>query len=275
MQEIGISFENEGLALHGMLHLPDSRPTYPCVIFLHGYTGNRIEDHRLFVKAARDFCEHGMACLRFDFRGSGESQGDFADVTLDGEITDAFAAISFLRDYDEIDQTGIGLVGLSLGGSVAACVSAANTVSSVALWAPSVFVDLLVERGGEIVRDPYAWLPENFKDAVKKQGKVDIGGFLRGKAYFESLKKVDPLREIVKYEGPVLIVHGSEDNVVSPMNSELIYDTVKGQRRLIMIDDADHAFSSVHWERQLIEETRIWFEQTLFKQNQFSGGTFS
>lgn len=275
MQEIGISFENEGLALHGMLHLPDSRPTYPCVIFLHGYTGNRIEDHRLFVKAARDFCEHGMACLRFDFRGSGESQGDFADVTLDGEITDAFAAIGFLRDYDEIDQTGIGLVGLSLGGSVAACVSAANTVSSVALWAPSVFVDLLVERGGEIVRDPYAWLPENFKDAVKKQGKVDIGGFLRGKAYFESLKKVDPLREIVKYEGPVLIVHGSEDNVVSPMNSELIYDTVKGQRRLIMIDDADHAFSSVHWERQLIEETRIWFEQTLFKQNQFSGGTFS
>lgn len=275
MQEIGISFENEGLALHGMLHLPDSRPTYPCVIFLHGYTGNRIEDHRLFVKAARDFCEHGMACLRFDFRGSGESQGDFADVTLDGEITDAFAAISFLRDYDEIDQTGIGLVGLSLGGSVAACVSAANTVSSVALWAPSVFVDLLVERGGEIVRDPYAWLPENFKDAVKNQGKVDIGGFMRGKAYFESLKKVDPLREIVKYEGPVLIVHGSEDNVVSPINSELIYDTVKGQRRLIMIDDADHAFSSVHWERQLIEETRIWFEQTLFKQNQFSGGTFS
>jgi fermentation-respiration switch protein FrsA (DUF1100 family) len=268
MQEIGISFENEGLTLHGMLHLPDSKPRHPCVVFLHGYTGNRIEDHRLFVKAARDFCEHGMACLRFDFRGSGESQGDFAEVTLDGEIGDALAAIRFLRDYSEIDQTGIGLVGLSLGGSVAACVSAENTVSSIALWAPSVFVDLLVERAGEIVKDPYAWLPENYKDAVQKRGKVDIGGFMRGKAYFESLKQIDPLREIVKYEGPVLIIHGSEDNVVSPVNSELIYDTVKGRRRLIIIDDADHSFSSVHWERQVIEETRLWFQQTLFKQVQ-------
>jgi alpha/beta superfamily hydrolase len=275
MREVGISFENEGLTLHGMLHLPEREPRYPCVIILHGYTGNRIGDHQLFVKAARHFCEHGMACLRFDFRGSGESQGDFADVTVDGEISDALAAIRFLRSYDEIDQTGIGLVGLSLGGSVAACVSAHLTVSSVALWAPWVFVDILVERGGEIVKDPYAWLPKNFRDAIKRQGKVDIGGFMRGKAYFESLKQIDPLREIVKYEGPVLIIHGSEDEVVSPVNSDLIYDTIKGRRRLIVIDDADHSFSSAHWEKQVIEETRIWFEQTLFKQHHRPSETFS
>ncbi len=268
MQEVGISFENEGLRLFGMLHLPDAKPTYPCVVILHGYTGNRIGNHCLFVKAARNFCEHGIACLRFDFRGSGESQGDFADITLDGEISDATAAIQFLATYDEIDQARVGLLGLGLGGSIAACVSATNTLTSLALWGPSAFVDYLVERGGHIIRDPYAWLPENFKEAVKKKGKVDIGGFVRGKPYFESLRQIDPVREIAKYAGPVLIIHGSEDNVVSPVNSEILYDSIRGRRRLIMIDDADHAFSSAQWERQVIEETRLWFEQTLIRPDQ-------
>jgi fermentation-respiration switch protein FrsA (DUF1100 family) len=265
MKEIAVSFENEGIMLFGMLHLPDGQSPHPCVVFLHGYTGDKIGDHRIFVKAARDLCEHGIACLRFDFRGSGESQGDFADITVGGEISDAMAAIAHLDTFDEIDQARIGLVGLSLGASVAACVSARDGIKSLALWAPAAFVDYMVERGGEIVRDPYVWLPPNFSDAIKKKGKVDIGGFVRGKPYFESIKEVDPLREIAKFSGPVLLIHGREDEVISPMNSELMYDTVKGRRRLIIIDDADHAFSSTHWERQVIEETRLWFEQTLFE----------
>lgn len=264
MREIGISFDNEGLTLFGMLHLPAAEPRYPCVVFLHGYTGDRIGDHCLLVKAARELCKHGIACLRFDFRGSGESQGSFADITVDGEISDTHAAIRHLRDYEEIDTTRIGLVGLSLGGSVAACVSVRDSIRSLALWAPAAFVDYMVERGGQIVKDPYVWLPPSYQEAIKRRGKVDIGGFVRGKPYFESIRQTDPLREIAKYNGPVLIIHGREDEVVSPMNSEVLYDTVKGRRRLIIIDDADHAFSSAHWERQVIEETRLWFEQTLF-----------
>jgi hypothetical protein len=42
-----------------------------------------------------------------------------------------------------------------------------------------------------------------------------------------------------------------------------MYDNVRGQRRLIIIDDADHTFSSVHWERQVIDATRDWFKETL------------
>jgi pimeloyl-ACP methyl ester carboxylesterase len=263
MEEIPIQFKSEGQRLFGMVHLPDSKPKYPCVVFLHGYTGNRIGDHRIFVKAARELSKNGMACLRFDFRGSGESEGDFADVTLESEIDDAAAAIEFLRDFSGIDQQRVGLVGLSLGGSVAACVSGRHDVRSLALWSPSAFIDYLVEKDDQIVRDPYAWLPPNFQDALKKHGRVDIGGFMRGKDYFESLRRVDPLREIARYDGPVLFIHGSEDEVVSPVNSEIMYDSVKGQRRLIIIDDADHCFNSIQWERQVIEATSGWFEETL------------
>jgi fermentation-respiration switch protein FrsA (DUF1100 family) len=263
MEEIPVRFENEKQTLVGMMHLPEARPPYPCAVFLHSYTGNRIGEHRLLVKAARDLAEGGIACLRFDFRGSGESEGDFADVTLETELSDARAAIKFLSDFKGIDPERIGLVGIGYGASVAACISADNEVNSLALWSTSAFVDFLVESGGEVAKDPYAWLPPSFKDAVKKRGKVDIGGFLRGKGFFESIKALDPIRDIARYGGPVLLIHGSEDQVISPVNSELMYDNVRGQRRLIIIDDADHTFSSVNWERQVIDATRAWFEETL------------
>jgi pimeloyl-ACP methyl ester carboxylesterase len=263
MQEIPIKFENQDLTLFGMIHLPTREPRYPCIVFLHGYTGTRTGDHCILVKAARELCRGGFACLRFDFRGSGESEGSFADITVDGEMSDALAAVEFLRDFKGIDRRRIGLVGVSLGGSVAACVGADAGVKSLALWSPWAFTDYLVEKGGRIFKDPYAWLPPNFKDAIKRKGRVDIGGYMRGKPFFESLAEVDPLREIAKYEGPVLIIHGGEDQVVSPTNSEYLYDSVKGTRRLIIIDDADHTFSSAHWENQVIQATRDWFDETL------------
>lgn len=263
MREIPVEFENEGLKIYGMLHLPDGNSRHPCLLFLHGYTGNRIEDHCLFVKAARDLGENGIACLRFDFRGSGESQGRFADITVDGEISDALKAVEFLATLPSLDMDRLGIVGLGLGGCVAACVAPRVSPKSLALWAPFALVDYLVERGGRVVKDPYAWLPENFKSAVRKQGHVDIGGFERGKAYFESLKHVDPLREIAKYRGPVLVVQGSEDQVALPINSEYVYDHVQGRRLLVVVDGADHTFSSGVWESQLIETTRLWFLETL------------
>jgi pimeloyl-ACP methyl ester carboxylesterase len=263
VEEIPIRFENAGLGLAGVMHVPTREPRYPCVVFLHGYTGNRMGDHCILVKAARELCRAGYGCLRFDFRGSGESEGDFADITVDGEISDAMAALEFLKGFKGIDPGRIGLVGLSLGGSVAACVGARAGVRSLALWSPWAFIDYLVERGGKVFKDPYAWLPPNFKEAVKKKGRVDIGGYMRGKAFFESVAEIDPLREIAKYKGPVLIIHGSEDQVVSPANSEYIYDRVTGTRRLIIIDDADHTFSSSYWENQVIMATKDWFDETL------------
>jgi hypothetical protein len=263
MKETAVEFRNEGLRLQGMLHLPDGASKHPCLVFLHSYTGNRMEDHCLFVKAARDLCEHGTACLRFDFRGSGESQGSFVDVTVEGELSDALGAIEFLNAHGSIDMHRVGVIGLGLGGCIAACVAAKIRLKSLALWAPAALVDYMVERGGKVVKDPYVWLPEKYQEAIQTNGHVDIGGFERGKAYFESLRRIDPLREIAKYDGPVLIVQGSEDEISSPANSEFLYDHVKGRRLLVVIDGADHTFSSTVWENQVIETTRLWFKETL------------
>ncbi|MGQ9811486.1 MAG: alpha/beta hydrolase, partial [bacterium] len=223
----------------------------------------RIGEHRILVKTARYLCLNGYACLRFDFRGSGESEGDFSEITLETEMSDAKTAVEFARSHDEIDPERIALLGQSLGGTIAICIAAEVKIASLVLWSPTVFADYLVERNGEVLIDPYVWLPPSYKEELRRTGKVDVGGLTRGKGFFESLTSVDPLASLGNYHGPVVIICGSEDEVVSPINSDIIYGNVPGQKKLVVIVDADHNFSSSLWETQVIHETCEWLKTTL------------
>jgi len=263
LEERYVEFEKEGMRLTGMLHIPDGKGPKPCVVFLHGYTGDRIGEHFIYVKAARELARNGKAAFRFDFRGSGESEGDFEDTSVETEISDALRAVETVRRMPEIDGEKIALLGHSLGGCVAACIAVETEAASVVLWAPTAFADYLVERGGETVKDPYAWLPQNFREAVEKRGYVDMGAFRRGKAFFESIKYYDPLSAIAEYRGPLLLVHGSEDQTVSLINSQLLHKNAGGRNLLVVVDGADHTFSTRHWEEQVIGATVRWFAETL------------
>src|SRR5437867_11466797 len=111
--------------LRGVIHRPErarARRGGPGVVLFHGFTGDRMESHWLFVKCARALARAGVASLRFDFFGSGESDGTFRQATLQGEIEDARAAVNFFRRQKGIHQERIGLLGPSLGGAIAAVV---------------------------------------------------------------------------------------------------------------------------------------------------------
>ena len=135
--------------------------------------------------------------------------------------------------------------------------------ASLALWAPTAFVDYLVEREGETSKDPYIWLHDNFRETVEKRGYVDMGGFRRGKAFFESIRYYDPASAIAGYSGPVLLLHGSEDQTVSLINSQVLHENAPGRKLLVVVDGADHTFASEHWEDQVIGATVRWFAETL------------
>ena len=69
-----------------ILHLPTARDaSCPAVAFFHGFTGTKVEPHRIFVKTARELAAIGFYVLRFDFRGCGDSAGDFSEMTIGGE----------------------------------------------------------------------------------------------------------------------------------------------------------------------------------------------
>ena len=246
-----ITFENGGQKLFGMLHKPDDDGPYPGVAMFHGFTGQRCEPHRLFVKTARDLMTHGIAVLRFDFRGSGESEGRFQDATVDSEIADALAALEFLSAEENVASERLGVIGLSLGGCIAACVAGRSPrVKTVTLWSAVGLMDEVFTQMTDDLGDRAAEL--------STLGAIDMGGNLVGLPMIQTAQAARPVQEIASFDGPVLIVHGTADDVVPPKHAEAYHAAVKGEKRLVWIEGANHTFDSYLWEKQLIETTRDW-----------------
>jgi pimeloyl-ACP methyl ester carboxylesterase len=228
-------FEVKGQTIAASLHVPETTPA-PGVVMCHGFTGSRTEAHFLFVKAAREMCAAGMNVLRFDFRGSGESDGTFAKMTIEGEIADAMAAVEFL--------------------CVAACAAArSERVRALVLW--SAVADLM---GIFSAREDW----DELQAAAERDGYVDHGAFRIGKGFYDDCRRVDPLMELAGFGGPALIVHGSEDHTVPPSHDDMYIDALPGEdKRKHIVAGSDHTFSSVAWEREAIGVTREWLAERL------------
>ena len=250
-------FENEGCLIAGTLHVPSAEGPCPGVIFCHGFTGNRTESHCLFVAASRRLAERGIASLRFDFRGSGESEGEFVEMTPSAEISDARRAFDVLAQQPEVDASRLGIVGLSLGGLVAACAGGAEPgAKSVVLWAAVADMARAINA---------TYTPENER-LFESQGWIDMGGLKLGRAFSEDMAKHDPASRIAGADSALLIIHGSDDQSVNVEDAEIFYS--KAQRpgrnvRKLIIDGADHTFNRVDWTETVIRETADWLEKTL------------
>ena len=246
--EVQVSFSSQGETVFGVLHLPVEGPG-PGVVMCHGFTGHKAEAHRLFVGAARDFAEHDLAVLRFDFRGSGDSAGEFREMTISREIADAKAALDYLSSRPEVDQAQTGVLGLSLGGCVAACLAGRDSrVKALVLWAAVAHPGRIFER----------LLPE-FAD----RGVADMNGWGIGRGFLDDSRNIHPLEELKKYRGPSLVVHGAKDESVPPGDAR-DYQLALGERAdLHYVEGADHVFSSLAWKQEAITLSRQFLVKTL------------
>lgn len=250
-REEQIRFQNEGQWLYGMLHLPEGPDRAPGIIMVHGFTGHRIESHGLFVKAARALATAGVAALRFDCRGSGESEGEFCDMTVAGEVADARAALDVLAARPELDPERLGVLGLSLGACVSACLAGSDPrVQALVLWSPTA---LILSQGLP------SFVPADAPQQISNQGWFDHGGNRVGLAFVRGLADVRPLEAARMYAGPALVVYGTADALVSPENPQAYLDALPGPKEYITVKGADHTFSSCAWEAQVIEATVSWF----------------
>lgn len=120
--EQAIEFSSAGLTLRGVLHAPAGAGPRPALILCHGFGGScRGAGH---PELARALARAGYVVLRFDFRGCGQSEGERGSVIVAEEAEDLRAAIDFLASQPMADAARIGVVGASLGGSVAIEVAA-------------------------------------------------------------------------------------------------------------------------------------------------------
>jgi pimeloyl-ACP methyl ester carboxylesterase len=216
-----ISFQVDGQKVVGTLEVPDGVVKPAVILLLHGFKGSRNEleipslKEGIFTHAANAWAAQGLASLRIDFRGGGDSEGSFEDTTISGQVEDALAAIEFLQTEKSIDPKRMALVGWSQGGAVAE-ITAGRTkrrLAAVALWNPVVLPAATSEAilGVDVVKAGLAGgdRATSFKLPWGADASLKT-------AYFEDLFSVDPVADLAKYPGPVFVAVGTNDTAIYP-----------------------------------------------------------
>ena len=245
-----MSIAVDRLAVIGTLETPDGVENPPVVLMLHGFTGSRDElgikdtDEGVFSRAARVLSENGYASLRIDFRGSGTSEGAWADTTFSGQIADAVAAADWLNEIDRVDGGRMAVLGWSQGGLVASHLAKARpALDAVVLWAPVVhpiqtYTGLF---GVEMVRQALSSPPQTELTATLPWGAETT---LKAGFYHE-LVTTSPIAAVSDYDGPLLVIVGSEDTTVSPQpaSGQVLLDYHDGVEKLAVFE-TDHVWSA-------------------------------
>jgi len=235
MQQI-IHFSSDEYHLTGILHLPDTENP-PVVIGSHGLLGTG--DSPKQIALAEECVKRGMAFFRFDHRGCGKSNGDFAAATtFAGRCRDMMRAIEIIKARPETGNR-IGVFGSSFGGAV--CLAVAP------LFAISAIVTVAAPLCSQSIQEPYVNDPAN----IPLIERLD-----RDALFFD-------LRDKLALLSHLLIFHGDEDKIVPFSNALELHAKVSEPKRLIRQPGGDHPMSDPEHQDVFMNLAAEWFETYL------------
>jgi len=224
-----LEFSNTaGQILSGRIDLPEGRETVAYAIFAHCFTCSK--NIKAISNISRALTREGIAVLRFDFTGLGESEGEFADTNFSSNVDDLVMAADFMADNYQAPKI---LIGHSLGGA-AVLQSAVNIPSAVAV----VTIAAPADPGhvSQALGDS--------KEIIEHRGEasVDLSGrtFKIKKQFLDDLGSVQMRETIRNLNRALLILHSPVDVVVGIDNAAKIFQTARHPKSFISLDSADH-----------------------------------
>lgn len=235
-----MEFLSDHLLIQGLLHLPDVEYP-PLVVGSHGLEGTKESAKQ--KRLAHLLPQNGIAYLRFDHRGCGQSQGDFIkDTSLEKRATDLLSAIQSVIDLD-VTQKRICLFGSSLGGST--CILAWDMIVQLNLNLCGAVLCAAPVKSRTIENIPI--------EATEKRGALPIS-FFKDNLIFNLSSNTGNLKN-------VLLFHGDQDNIVPVSNAHEIYQQVQPEKRLIIHKNGDHQMTSIEDQKEFESLTVDWFLQ--------------
>lgn len=242
-----IEFQNgSGLALRGFIHEPNSYET--AVVFLHGFPASN--NYAVSTRIGESLEKLNYLVVRFEFNGTNTSDGEFDNKLMSEEVKDVKSAIDFLDSKYKFKK--LILVGHSTGAIDAALYSYQDDridklvlLGGVGNLKEAVSYDFSEEEVNEfLINGYYTFKTENHWTFNKKLNK----------AFYDEFFTLDVLGSLNKFENPVLIIHGENDEVVSVSKDPIELNEAAKNSRLVIIKNADHKFlDPAHWE-ELISE---------------------
>lgn len=237
---------NEMLSAYYFEARPEARYV---LIVSHGFRGAKENAGRIFGFADR-LNGLGISVLAFDFAGSGKSEGSFADMTLSRQAEDLHAVIDYAKEQV---KKPILLLGRSFGGSTTLlAASQRSDINGCILWSTPVH---LLKTFTKMMPDEYMKLKNGQTTVIKD----DAGEFTLRPAFAQDLEEqaIDSCLSAIG-SIPVLIIHGREDEVVSPDNARYIAGHLVNAS-LHLVQGADHRFIERSKEREDI--TLQWIQE--------------
>lgn len=210
------------------------------VILCHGFTGHKGETGRSFVETARTFAAAGLSTLRFDFWGSGDSEGDFGRMSPNTEIADLTAVLRWARRR----YRRVGVLGFSFGGGVSICTSAQTGA-----------VDVLVTWSS--VPAFRSW---NTKSDPRNTPKNPNG---TGPQFFTDRPEIDVPESYCSLTIPKLQIQGDQDIAGFREKFSEFFPSAAGPKKHLVLPGADHVFSLGKDRRRVVATSLRWLQKYL------------
>lgn len=252
MGSIKVQFPNsEGALLAARLDFPANQHPHSFALFAHCFTcGKNLSAVRHISQALN---LSGVAVLRFDFTGLGESEGDFADTNFSSNVEDLVSAAEYLaKEYTAPTL----LIGHSLGGAAVLC--AANELPEV---------KAVCTIGAPYDPEHVRHLLATSIDEIEANGvaEVNIGGrpFQVKKQFLEDIRSNAIEDKIHKLGKALLIMHSPQDRTVSIDNAARLYHTARHPKSFISLDGSDHLVSNKYDAQYIGETIASWVKRYL------------
>ncbi len=221
-------FNKDGLKLSGYIDSPEADTPVAYAIFAHCFTCSK--ELKAIANIDSSLAKKGIAALRFDFRGIGESQGDFPETNYSGYLDDVLSAAEFLSENFKPPKL---IIGHSLGGCAA--IESASKI-------PSIKAIAVIGTPSEPSSLSHKLRKTKEKAESEGAGEATIGGvkFRFKKQFFDDLEnhKLEPyIRNLSK---PLLILHSPIDAYTPIESGEEIFKTAKHPKSFVSLDKIDH-----------------------------------
>lgn len=216
----------------------------PLVVLCHGFTGNRQGDGH-FAPLAEDLAAHGIATVRLDFAGCGDSTEPYANYTLANMAADVDSVIGYMQATYGTGKTA--LVGHSMGGRLASLYPQLGQypVTALALWSPANGTGL---QGLEFLSIDNFAAVEELAARADAEGSVAAWGVELSAAYIDGMRDSDPNVTLQESGLPVLLTYSGNERILSDTTQTETKAAVEslpdGQVVLDPFVNGDHNYTS-------------------------------
>ena len=219
--------------LSAVLQKPSKSKTYPLVIIMHGF--NASKEMPLLTDLSAQLNERGIATLLFDFNGHGQSEGSFLDMTIPNELEDARRVYNYAAKLPCVKS--VSITGHSMGAVVAAILAGGlgkDKIKTIVLMSPAPELTEETAKGNLFgVRYNTKRVPEYITLS---------NGLKVGRAFLETTPNVPIYALSSHYEGPVLVVHSKDDQLV-PYKYGVEFSKIYQNAILETLHGFDHNFT--------------------------------